>query len=71
MEAVNGNIEGVCSACRPGGKKGSHKEERPLSAPVELCSVALCWSMIRKQRLEEGTTKVQAMRAKELDQLPS
>ncbi|GKB55432.1 hypothetical protein Tco_0906185 [Tanacetum coccineum] len=32
-------------------KKGSHKEGRPLSAPVELCYVALCWSMIRKQRV--------------------
>nr|GEW06612.1 hypothetical protein [Tanacetum cinerariifolium] len=32
-------------------KKGSHKEGRPLFAPVELCYVVLYWFMIRKQRV--------------------
>nr|GEY75885.1 hypothetical protein [Tanacetum cinerariifolium] len=32
-------------------KKGGHKEGRPLSAPVKLCFVVLCWSLIRKQRV--------------------
>nr|GEX06010.1 hypothetical protein [Tanacetum cinerariifolium] len=46
MDAVNGNIEGVCFACGPGGKEG-----RSLFAPVELCYVTLYWSMIHKQRV--------------------
>ncbi|GJT24434.1 hypothetical protein Tco_0894371 [Tanacetum coccineum] len=54
MDAVNGNIEGVCFAFDREENKGRHKEGRPLSAPVELeqgCYVALCWSMIRKQSM--------------------
>nr|GEV56855.1 hypothetical protein [Tanacetum cinerariifolium] len=92
IDAVNGNIEGVCSAYGPGGKE---RQPQRRAATFCSCRTMLCCSLLvhdtkttrvrsakaevkgrvslqllwlTPYELEEGTTKVQAMRAKERDQ---